>query len=249
MLKKSVGATTVLVMAVAATVALAAGETVDTTLGLKQATKIKKKTVTKGKKKTTVITPGQLAVHWRLDIKKPDGSRAANLSGGELTLPKAIFADEQGFQTCPLEKLNANDNKSCPAKSVLGKAEASIYTAPVREAPYIADGIIYFTGKKGKAPTFAIYYTLREIPSAHSVTPGKVTKSGATSKISFEQPHVPTVPGLPDATPVYIDMTFDAKGPKGLLFRIAKPCKKGTTSATRYTFYDDSSVSGSTKAC
>lgn len=240
---------TALICAFAATVALAAGEVVETTFGLKQVVKIKTKTVTKRGKKVKVTTPGQLALHWRMDIKKPDGSRAANLSGGSIKLPKAVFADEQGYQVCPIAKLEANDNKSCPAKSVVGKAEASIYTSPVREEPYIADGIVYFTGKKGRNPTLATYYTLREIPSAHSITTLTATKSGAFTTLSFDQPKVPTVPGLPDATPLYIDWTFDTKGSKGLMFRIAKPCKSGTTSATKYTFYDGSSVSGTTKAC
>ena len=95
----------------------------------------------------------------------------------------------------------------------------------------------------------ATYYTLREIPSAHSITTLTAAKSGAFTTLSFDQPKVPTVPGLPDATPLYVDWTFDAKGSKGLMFRIAKPCKSGTTSATKYTFYDSPSVSGSTKAC
>ena len=246
---KRIGTTSVLICALAATAALAAGEVVETKTSMKRVTKIKTKTVTKKGKKVKVTTPGQVGVNWRLDIKKPDGSRAANLSGGQLALVKTVFADPKGFAVCPIEKLNANDNKSCPAKSVVGSSEASIYTSPVREEPYIADGIVYFTGMKGKTPQLATYYTLRELPSAHSVTPMTVTRKGAFSKLVFEQPHVPTVPGLPDATPLYIDWKLDAKGSKGTLFKISKPCKSGTSSAAKYTFYDGSSVSGSAKAC
>jgi hypothetical protein len=220
-----------------AVAAFAAGEKVDTTVVVKKVTKI------------TKTTPGQGKLSWSFDIAKPDGTRAANLSGGTLTLPKATYADVTGFKACPLARLEANDNKSCPAKSVVGKADAHIYSAPVREEPYESQGIIYYTGGGQKKPKFAAYWTLVEIPSAHSVTPMKVTKSGSTSKVDFDQPRIPTVPGLPDATVLDIAYDFNTKGSKGLLFRLAKPCKSGTRVPSRYTFYDGSSATSSSKAC
>jgi hypothetical protein len=224
-------------LALGAGMAAATGETVDTTVKVPKTTSIKKK------------TPGQSKVSWAMDIKKPDGSRAANLSTGDLTLPKAVFADTKGFQACDPAKLQANDDKSCPAKSVIGSATADIYSSPIREEPYAATGSIYYTGMKGKSVTFAVFYTLTDIPTVHSVTPGSVSRSGATSKIHFDQPKLPTAPGLPDATPLDIAWTFDGKGSKGLLFRQAKPCKKGTMVPAKYGFYDGSSASATAKAC
>jgi hypothetical protein len=224
-------------VALTAGLADAAGETVTTSVSVPKTTKIKKK------------TPGQTKVSWVMDIKKPDGSRAANLSTADLTLPKAVFADAKGFQACPESKLQANDDKSCPAKSVVGTATADIYSSPVREEPYAATGVIYFTGMKGKSVGLAIFYTLTEIPTVHSVTPMVVSRSAATSKIHFDQPKLPTAPGLPDATPLDVHTTFDGKGSKGLLFRQAKPCKKGTTVPAKYGFYDGSSTTATAKAC
>jgi hypothetical protein len=224
-------------VALTAGLAGAAGETVTTTVKVPKTTAIKKK------------TPGQSKVSWAMDIKKPDGSRAANLQTGDLTLPKAVFADTKGFQACDAAKLEANDDKSCPAKSVVGKATADIYSSPVREEPYAATGVIYYTGTKGKSVNFSVFYTLVEIPTVHSVTPGTITRGASTSKIHFNQPKLPTAPGLPDATPLDISWTFDGKGGKGLLFRQAKPCKTGTTVPAKYSFYDGSSTNATAKAC
>ena len=224
-------------LALGAGLASATGEVVNTTVKVPKTSAIKKK------------TPGQSKVAWAMEIKKPDGSRAANLSAGDLTLPKAVFADAKGFQACDLAKLQSSDDKSCPAKSVIGSATAHIYSSPIREEPYGSTGVIYYTGSKGKTVNFAVFYTLTEIPTVHSVTPGSITRGAATSKVHFDQPKLPTAPGLPDATPLDISWTFDGKGAKGLLFKQAKPCKKGTTVPAKYTFYDGSSASVTAKAC
>jgi len=121
--------------------------------------------------------------------------------------------------------------------------------ANLSSAPYASTGVIYFTGMKGKTPQFTTYFTLVEIPSAHGLDAISISRSGQTSKIHMEQPHIPTAPGLPDATPLDIHFNFDAKGAKGTLFRQAKPCKPGTKVPAKYGFYDGSSTSSSAKAC
>jgi len=224
-------------LAVTGVTALAAGETVNTTVKASKVTKIKPS------------SPGQSKFSWGFTIAKPDGSRAANLSSADLTLPKGTFVDTKGFQTCPQAKIEANDVNSCPAKSIVGHATADIYSSPIREQPYASTGVIYFTGMKGKTPQFTTYFTLVEIPSAHGLDAISISRSGATSKIHMEQPHIPTAPGLPDATPLDIHFNFDAKGAKGTLFRQAKPCKSGTKVPAKYGFYDGSSTSSSAKAC
>jgi hypothetical protein len=235
MLRGRMGGAALLVCAAAvlpAAGAFGAGEEVKTTASIKKASKI------------TQTKPGLAKVSWSMVITKPDGSRPANLSKADLTLPKGLFADTKGYKTCPIAKLQANDNKSCPAKSIVGKANAHITAAPVRDAPYAATGIIYLTGAKGKRPTFATYYTLTEIPSAHSVT----TMALNGSKLHFDQPRIPSVPGLPDATPLDIRFDFTAKG-KATVFRLSKPCKRGTSLSAKYGFYDGSSASSSAKGC
>lgn len=209
--------------------AWAAGEEVTSTVAVKKVGKIKKK------------KPAQARIAWNMTVAKPDGSRPANLHTGELKMPKGTYPDVAGFEACPLATIETNDVKSCPAKSIVGKSTGTILSAPVRDKPYDATGVLYYTGLKGKVPQFASYFTLTEIPSAHSIT----TLSASKSKLAFEMPKIPTAPGLPDATPLQVGFTFDAKGSKGLLFKQKKACAKGTTIGLNYGFYDSSAATGS----
>ena len=220
-------------MAAGGSVALAAGETVTTKVTVKKAVKITKK------------KPGQATVTWDVTVAKPDGSRPADLSGGDLTLPKGTSVDVAGLVACPAAKLEANDNKSCSPKSVVGSATGTILSAPIRDKPYEATGILYYTGGGAKKPTFAAYYTLTEIPSAHSIT----SLSASKTKLHFTEPRIPTAPGLPDATVLHISFSFDKKGPKGMVFKQKTACKKGTAVKSSYTFYDGSTAQGSGGSC
>jgi hypothetical protein len=220
-------------VAAGGSVALAAGETVTTKVTVKKAVKITKK------------KPGQAKLLWDATIAKSDGSRPANLSGGDLTLPKGTSVDVTGLEACPLSKIEANDVKSCPAKSVVGSATGTILSAPVRDKPYDATGVVYYTGGGAKKPTFAAFYTLVEIPSAHSIT----ALSASKTKLHFDEPRIPTAPGLPDATVLHISFSFDKKGPKGMLFKQKTACKKGTPVKTSYTFFDGSTAQGTGGSC
>lgn len=206
--------------------AFAVGESVDTKVKL-SSTKI------------TAQKPGKAKVSWEMNISTADGSRARSIHEGELLLPKSFYAVTSGLRSCPLAKLDANDVNSCPAKSIVGSAEATISTPEVRAEPFTSSGIIYFTGKKGKLSTFGVYYTLDEIPSLHSVSQLRISPPGKKkTKLNMDQVPVP-VPGLPDSTPLRILLSFN----KGNVFRANKKCKAGTTTPARYGFYDQSPAS------
>lgn len=197
---------------------------------------------TKAKLTSTKITPerpGKAGVSWEMTIATADGSRARSIHQGELLIPKSFYAVTSGLKSCPLAKLDANDVNSCPAKSVVGKAEAEISTPEVQAAPFHSTGVIYYTGKKGKLSTFGVYYTLVEIPSLHSVSQLRVSPPGKKkTKINMDQPPVP-VPGLPDSTPLRIFVSFDKRN----VFRANKRCRAGTTASARYGFFDQSPAS------
>jgi hypothetical protein len=207
--------------------AYADGETVETTVKIKKASKI-----TKNK-------PGKATLSWRMEVSKADGSRPDNVHQGELTLPKGVSADAKGLKTCSLDALQRNDDKACPKGSVVGKSDASIHTPEVRAEEFAATGVIFFTGMRGKNPTFAVYYTLTEIPTLHSVTQLMVTRKGKTSKLHMDQPPVP-VPGLPDSTPKLISFEFTKKATP---FRLSESCAKGTKATAKYGFFPTSPAS------
>jgi predicted ribosomally synthesized peptide with SipW-like signal peptide len=209
------------------TAAFADGENVETTVTIKKASKI------------TKAKPGKATLSWRMEISKPDGSRPDNIHQGELTLPKGVSADVKGLKTCSLDALQRNDDKACPKGSVVGRSDASIHTPEVRAEEFAATGVIYFTGMRGKNPTFAVYYTLTEIATLHSVTQLMVTRKGKTSKLHMDQPPVP-VPGLPDSTPKLIALEFTKKATP---FRLSASCARGSKAAAKYGFFPTSPAS------
>jgi hypothetical protein len=223
---------------VAVTGAFGAGDSVTATVKLSPAHP-------KASKKGT-----QLKLNAAMTIVGAGGARPANLATADLLLAPGMTADGAGFATCPLATIQANDVNNCPAKSVVGHAGGDINVQPIQDPPMPTDGTIYATkAKAGAPPELAIFYTVRPIPSAHSIATIKFVKSGKRWKMHLALPTLPTAPGLPDATPVDMFVTFDGKGSKGLMLRTTKACPAGMKLPTTVTFHDGSSVQTSAKAC
>jgi hypothetical protein len=184
--------------------------------------------------------PAKAGLSWDMHISTADGSRARSIHQGELTLPKGFIGVARGLKSCPLSTLEQNNPNACPAKSVVGRSDATIVTPEVRAQPFDATGGIYFTGMKGKTPTFGVYYTLVEIQTLHSVTQLRITPPGRkATRVQMDQPPVP-VPGLPDSTPTRILLVF-SKG-KGVI-RTSRRCSSRAVARARYGFFDQSPAS------
>jgi hypothetical protein len=223
---------------VAVTGAFGAGDKVTTTVKLSPAHP-------KASKKGT-----QVKLNYAMTFAGAAGARPANFATGDLLLPPGMTADGAGFAACPMATIEANDVNSCPAKSIVGHAGGDINVQPIQDAPMATDGTIYVTkAKAGAPPELAVFYTVREIPSAHSIATMKFVKSGKRWKLHLALPTLPTAPGLPDATPVSMSFTVDTKGSKGLVLRTTKKCPAGMKLPNKVTFHDGSSATSSAKAC
>src|SRR3954454_24608443 len=222
-------------LAVAAAPAFAAGEQTTGTVGFKPA----KPKFAKAKKGSKVVPSAQVDLSWDTTVKKPDGSRPANVKSLTLALPAGFVPDASGFAVCPLATIQANNDKACPKGSVVGSGDGFINIAPIAPEPYQTKGPVYFTGMKGKSATFAVYYTVVKLPSAHNIGTLAISKSGKGYSLKYNLPKLATAPGIPDATPIDMSFAFSAKGPKGKLMRTTKPCKAGPLAA-RSDFYDGS---------
>jgi hypothetical protein len=228
-------------LAVAAAPAFAAGEQTAGTVSFKPA----KPKFAKAKKGSKVVPSAQVDLNWKLTISKPDGSRPANLRSSQIALPAGFVPDASGFAVCPLATIKANNDKACPKGSVAGAADGFINIQPIAEDAYQTTGPIYFTGMKGKAATFAIYYTVVKLPSAHNIGTLALTKTRKGYTLKYDLPKLATAPGIPDATPVSASFAFATKGPKGKLMRTTKACRAGSLAA-RSVFYDGSSTTNPT---
>jgi hypothetical protein len=229
---------TVAALGVGATSAWAAGETTQSTLTFKPA-----KPKFPPKKKGDKTPPSaQVDLNWKMKISKSDGSRPANMKSWEVALPNGIVPFTTGLGVCPLATIQANNDKSCPKTSVVGKGDGHINIQPIAPDAYETTGPVYFTGNKGKSATFAIYYTVTKLPSAHNIGIVTISKAGKGYKLKYGLPKLATAPGLPDATPVDASFTFDQRGPKGKLIRTTAACKAGSLTS-RVAFYDNSFTS------
>jgi hypothetical protein len=226
---------TVAALGVGATTAFASGETTESKVTVKPG----KPKFPKRKKGSKVLPTAQVDLSWATTIKKPDGSRPANLKSLTLALPAGFVPDASGFAVCPLATIQANNDKACPKGSIVGEGDGYINIQPIAADAYQTKGPMYFTGMKGSSATFAVYYTVVKLPSAHNIGILTLSKSGKGYSMKYELPKLATAPGLPDATPVEISFNWATKGPKGKLMRTTKACKAGTL-ATRTDLYDGS---------
>jgi hypothetical protein len=225
-------------LSVMVTGALGAGDTVTTTLKLSPAHP-------KASKKGT-----QVQLSWVQKITGAGGARPANVATSDLLLPPGFTADGAGFATCSKTTIESNDVKNCPAASIVGHAAGDINVQPIQDATMETEGTIYATkAKAGKPPELSIFYTVKEIPSAHAIAQIRFVKSGKRWKVRYILPDLPTAPGLPNATPVDSTITFDTKGPKGFVLRTTKACAKGMKLPSKTTFHDGSSAKSVAKAC
>jgi hypothetical protein len=226
-------------VSVMVTGAFGAGDTVKTTVKLSPA-----------HPKPSKNKAAEVKLSYAMTFTGPGGARPANLASNDLLLPPGMTADGAGFASCAMSTLEANDVNSCPANSVVGHAGGDINVQPIQDATMATDGVIYATkAKAGKPPELAVFYTVRDIPSAHAIAPIKFVKSGQRWKLHLTMPDLPTAPGLPNATPVDASFTFDAKGSKGLVIRTTKACPKGLSLPNKVKFHDGSSANSPAKAC
>jgi hypothetical protein len=111
-------------------------------------------------------------------------------------LPKGIFLNYTKFPACEQAKLEKNGPSGCPSKSRVGKGRIEANAKPVVDK---VGGTV--TAFKGKNKTYLLY-VVPEI-SSPLVIPGKL--SGNT--LDFKVPLVPTLPGQPNATLTYFEVT------------------------------------------
>jgi hypothetical protein len=113
-----------------------------------------------------------------------------------VTLPKGIFLNYTKFPQCAQAALEKNGPKGCPSKSKVGTGRIEANAKPVVDK---VGGTV--TAFNGKNKTYLLY-VVPEI-SSPLVIPGKL--SGNT--LDFKVPLVPTLPGQPNATLTYFEVT------------------------------------------
>jgi hypothetical protein len=167
-------------------------------------------------------------------------------TGTTVKLPKGIFLNYTKFPQCDQAKLEKNGPSACPPKSKVGKGRIEANAKPVVDK---VGGTV--TAFNGKNKTYLLY-VVPEI-SSPLVIPGKL--SGTS--LNFKVPLVPTLPGQPNATLTYFEVTTGKakitkkkKGKKKTYYYIENPlkCSGGYKWDFTFTYENGESLSPSDSA-
>jgi hypothetical protein len=135
-----------------------------------------------------------------LTLSKTDGTKPSPTTDAIVTLPKGMILNYTKFPTCSQSKLEAGGPKACPKKSIVGKGRLEADASPV-----IAKVGGTVTALAGPSKTYNLYI-VPEI-SSPLVIPGKLKGKNV---LDFDVPLVPTLPGQPNATLTYFEVTTGA---------------------------------------
>jgi hypothetical protein len=140
-----------------------------------------------------------------LNLKKTDGTQPSPTVDAIVTLPKGTGLNYTKFVTCDKAKLQASGPSGCPSKSKVGTGKLTAGAEPV--IPSVNGTVTAFNGKN---KTYLLY-VVPEI-SSPLVIPGKLI---GKSTLDFDVPLVPTLPGQPNATLTFFEVTTGGKAKKG----------------------------------
>lgn len=200
-MRKFVGLAIALVGVVAVTAVAIAGEAGPSPSGQTQGLEASHSPNKASKKKKKVGTKAKIT----LNLKKQDGTQPSPTVDAVVTLPKGMGLNYTKFVACDKAKLEANGPSGCPSKSKIGSGKLTAGAEPV--IPSVQGTVTAFNGKN---KTYLLY-VVPEI-SSPLVIPGKLK---GKSVLDFDVPLVPTLPGQPNATLTFFEVTTGGKAKKG----------------------------------
>jgi hypothetical protein len=136
-----------------------------------------------------------------LTLTKADGSKASPTTHTTVYLPSGMGLNYGKFPKCDVKKLEAQGPKGCPKGSKVGTGTLKADARPVVNDP-VAGTVNAFNGKGN---TYLLY-VVPEI-SSPLVIPGKLKGSKKAPVLDFTVPLVPTLPGQPNATLTFFEVT------------------------------------------
>jgi hypothetical protein len=132
-----------------------------------------------------------------LTLRKADGTKPSPTVDSIVTLPRGMGLNYRDFPTCTQQILQTRGPSGCPSKSKVGTGRLEADASPVLAK---VGGTV--TAFNGKNRTYLLY-VVPEI-SSPLVIPGKLVGSRV---LDFDVPLVPTLPGQPNATLTYFEVT------------------------------------------
>lgn len=159
--------------------------------------------------------PWAVALLLGANIDTVDGSEAAPIKKMVFKFPNAKV-NGNDFATCTAAKLRAKGPSACPAKSRLGKGEATVDARPLLQTPVLADLDVFNGPGTNASRKILLLGQARQI-EVTLVLEGTLKKLGGGRfgyQLDMPIPDIPTVPGANPATIKKFNVTVQARGRK-----------------------------------
>ena len=142
-----------------------------------------------------------------LSLRRTDGTKPSPTTGVKVHLPKGMILNYRKFPSCRLSKLQASGTKGCTRGSKVGRGTLKADATPVVSDP-VGGTVTAFNGS-GRT---LLLYVVPELSSPLTIV-GKLSRAPEgpyESLLDFNAPLVPTLPGQPNATLTYFQVTVGA---------------------------------------
>jgi hypothetical protein len=155
----------------------------------------------------------ELDVDFSIKNAAPEGGKPAALNKVTIQFPAGATANPKAFPTCDEDKLRSDGPTAC-SKAQIGTGTAIADASPL--LPAVDAEMRVYNGKpKGGVPQI-IFWATAKLVSVTLVFGGPLTKeSGKYSyKLVVDVPHIPTLPGNPDAAVAEVHVKVQKKTTK-----------------------------------
>ena len=173
----------------------------------------------------------RLDVDFVIKNADPAGGKPAALNNVVIQFPAGAIANPKSFPTCDPEKLKSQGPNAC-SKALIGTGTAVADASPL--LPVVDAKMNVYNGTPVGGVPRITFWASAELVSVVLVFSGKLTKeTGKYSyKLDVEVPHIPTLPGNPDAAVAEVHVKVQKK--------VTKTVKKGKKKVKQTINYIDS---------
>jgi hypothetical protein len=140
-----------------------------------------------------------------LSLRRTDGTKPSPTTGVKVHLPRGMILNYNKFRKCSLSRLQSQGPRGCPRGSRIGTGSLKADATPVVSEP--VGGTV--TAFNGAGRTLQLY-VVPELSSPLTIV-GKLSRAPEgpyENLLDFNVPLVPTLPGQPNATLTYFQVTI-----------------------------------------
>jgi hypothetical protein len=158
--------------------------------------------------------PWQIGVGVAVTIANPDGTQPPALRHLTIRFPRGAKTNFGSFPACDPKRLETRKGPdACPAGSRIGKGTSQVSVLPIFPQPVTATLDVFNGPRKGSGRTLLFLARTTTPITTQLVFSGTIRPAiGRFGYIlDVDVPAIPTLPGMPDASPIAFDTLVQAR--------------------------------------